>query len=152
MNFISNAPMRRPYLVFILITAATLGLIPNVGPGLEVATNMDHDAFSSILKREGLWQVIQQYPQVMTRFLITVIGLSFAWSLSLTGKVAGSLGIGIHIADLAILTAIMAFNLFALELAADTPLLAFIQGVAVLIGSYLTYAAYIDYQRETASQ
>jgi len=105
-----------------------------------------------MLKREGLWQVLQQYPQVMTRFLITVIGLSFAWSLSLTGKVAGSLGIGIHIADLAILTAIMAFNLFALELAADTPLLAFIQGVAVLIGSYLTYAAYIDYQRETASQ
>lgn len=152
MTFISNAPMRRPYLVFILVIAATLGLMPNVGPGLEVATNMDHDAFSSMLKREGLGYIIQQYPQVMTRFLITVIGLSFAWSLFFTGKVAGSLGIGIHIADLAILTAIVAFNLFALELAADTPLLAFIQGVALLIGSYLTYAAYIDYQRETTSE
>lgn len=29
MTFISNAPMRRPYLVFILVIAATLGLMPN---------------------------------------------------------------------------------------------------------------------------
>lgn len=82
---------------------------------------MDHDALSSMLKREGLGYIIQQYPQVKTRFLTTTIGLSFAWSLFLTGKAAGSLGIGIHIADLAILTVVMAFNLFALELAADAP-------------------------------
>ena len=52
-----------------VVIAATLGLMPNLGPGLEVATNMDHDAFSSMLKRGGLGYIIQQYPQVMPRLL-----------------------------------------------------------------------------------
>lgn len=144
--------MSRPIFTIILMVLAIFGSIPNAGPGLESALNMDRSSISSMINTHGISYFIQTYPQAGRRLMIAFLGVFFACSLLFTAREASTIGKAAHVACLFFLTCIMAINFFALDFAFEGPMLGVAQALALFIGWYLTYASFIDYKNDAYEQ